>query len=372
MNLVSRVSLMALGPLAAAACRAAGAAALSECAAAAGRTLTERFTDHSLRATDALARASDRAWRALEGALRGESVLTLADRADDRAFREQVRQFVLNARRHGGASAPDFAPRCLAELRAARASGALDGAADPGAITERLGDLTHFSDPAAVVREQWELADEIATELRARGFGALAVFITLRPPEGAGADPLLAVAVRYYFRRAVEEDPRLFQGLTFSQLERLGRSQEDAVAVLAGVSARLDAIHKTLADYDLPLADEIVEVPVPSVADRFRDQTNGVLTVSPDGARVLGGSKYDGKLRLFDARTGKELRRLSGHAGWVACVAFSPDGARALSGGTDGAVKLWDVTSGKLLRTWTKGTAPVAVAFTADGRARFD
>ncbi|MBY0460152.1 MAG: hypothetical protein K2V38_22780, partial [Gemmataceae bacterium] len=114
---------------------------------------------------------------------------------------------------------------------------------------------------------------------------------------------------------AVEDDPRLFQGLAFSQLESLGRAQEAAATTLEGVQAKLDALHATLRDQELPLAEEIVELPEPSIADQFRDQTNGVLAVSPDGSRVLGGSRYDGKLRLFDARTGKELRRLSGHAG---------------------------------------------------------
>jgi WD40 repeat protein len=32
-------------------------------------------------------------------------------------------------------------------------------------------------------------------------------------------------------------------------------------------------------------------------------------------------------------------------------VRFSPDGTRAISGGTDGSVKLWDVATGRLLRT---------------------
>lgn len=204
--------------------------------------------------------------------------------------------------------------RCLKELRAVRASGALGGEADPTALAEPFGDLTPFSDPAALVASQWSIAEEIAIDLRANGFGTLAAFLVLKPHGLPDAEPLLAVAVRYYFRRAVEEDPRLFQGLAFSQLEKIGRSQSDTTTALHGVAARLDALHATLRDQELPLAEEFVEVPVPTVADRFRDQTNGVLAVSPDGARVLGGSLFDGKLRLFDAKTGKELRRLPGHA----------------------------------------------------------
>ena len=47
-----------------------------------------------------------------------------------------------------------------------------------------------------------------------------------RKPAGLSEESasLLAVAVRYHFRRAVEEDPRLFQGLAFAQLERIGKA----------------------------------------------------------------------------------------------------------------------------------------------------
>jgi len=38
---------------------------------------------------------------------------------------------------------------------------------------------------------------------------------------------------RYFFRRAVEEDQKLFQGLAFSQLERLGEAQEKGFTALA-------------------------------------------------------------------------------------------------------------------------------------------
>jgi transcription initiation factor TFIID subunit 5 len=38
-----------------------------------------------------------------------------------------------------------------------------------------------------------------------------------------------------------------------------------------------------------------------------------------------------------------EVRRLVGHLPDVNCVAFSPDGRYALSGGTDCWARLWDI-----------------------------
>jgi WD40 repeat protein len=46
-----------------------------------------------------------------------------------------------------------------------------------------------------------------------------------------------------------------------------------------------------------------------------------------------------------------EPRRLTGHTGSVCCVAFTPDGALALSGGWDKTLRVWDVETGEQLRS---------------------
>ena len=73
------------------------------------------------------------------------------------------------------------------------------------------------------------------------------------------------------------------------------------------------------------------------------------MAFSPDGARVLTGS-FDKTARLWDAATGKEIRAFKGHESWVLSVAFSPDGARVLTGSADHTARLWDAATGKQIR----------------------
>ena len=94
------------------------------------------------------------------------------------------------------------------------------------------------------------------------------------------------------------------------------------------------------------------------------------VAFSPDGRFVLSGSgdNNKGELKLWDVATGRELRTFSGHTGSIRSVAFSPDGRFALSGSEDKTLKLWEVASGKELRSFRGHTESVnSVAFSPDG-----
>ncbi len=64
----------------------------------------------------------------------------------------------------------------------------------------------------------------------------------------------------------------------------------------------------------------------------------------------------------------KELRRFSGESDVVSAVAFSPDGNRAVSGGKERLIHVWDTASGRVLQTFAKQTQEIrAVAWSPEG-----
>jgi hypothetical protein len=86
--------------------------------------------------------------------------------------------------------------------------------------------------------------------------------------------------------------------------------------------------------------------------------------LSPDG-QLLATCGYDRQIILWEVATGKQVRTLAGHNGAVFEVAFSTDGKLLASASADDTVKIWSVASGERLDTLgqpEKSQAAVAIS----------
>lgn len=92
------------------------------------------------------------------------------------------------------------------------------------------------------------------------------------------------------------------------------------------------------------------------------------LAFTPDSHSLISAS-HDFSVRLWDLRTGREVRTLGKHTREVLTLAMCPDGRCVLSGSADKTLKLWEVPSGRLLHTFVGHTSAIHNAvFTADGK----
>jgi len=88
------------------------------------------------------------------------------------------------------------------------------------------------------------------------------------------------------------------------------------------------------------------------IGDAWWDRGNTGLTtaLAVDGKKVVCGCD-NGAVKLWDIDTGKIIVKWTGHTSYVTSVCWNRDGGRVMSGSNDGTARVWGVESGKTVLT---------------------
>ena len=273
------------------------------------------------------------------------------------------RSRTLNAERFGGSVPADLAFLAMARHRLGRRDEA----------RETLGQLRE-----AMSRRPWSDDEE------SRAIGDEAILLI------AGKKPPIVEAARYddtspatEFAAFTPDGKRVLScadgdilRLWDRETGRLNRRFDRAGGRVLTLAIAPDGRHALTAGQDRAL--HLIDLETGKLVRDFKGHAEWVLNVafSPDGKRAYstsGGTDpwtdgSDSAVRVWDVATGKEVRKLEGHKGRVYSVAVSPDGKRLLSGGDTRPI-LWDADTGKELRRLQGHEALITdVAFFPDGR----
>lgn len=116
--------------------------------------------------------------------------------------------------------------------------------------------------------------------------------------------------------------------------------------------------------WDLKTGKELKQFP--GVTDHVRS-----VDYSADGKRILSGHygpTTEFLMRLWDVESGKEISRFKAHKQDVTAVFFLPDGKSALSTGMDGVAIVWNLEDGKEIRRMTHTGGIFGAALSTDAK----
>ncbi len=212
-----------------------------------------------------------------------------------------------------------------------------------------------------------------ATAEKSRLIGVISGAIEpVMPPEGEPQPTAedIAVLSRWINAGAAGPSPDEKQVVTVPQL-----APAQGEKPITAVAMSLDGTHLAIARYDtvelytqIPGKELTIDKPFQRLQGHAGKINDLRFTPNSDQLIVSGGSAgLGGEIVLWDIASGKKLKTFSGHSDTVYVAVVSEDGKTLASGSYDQKIILWDFKTGEILHTLSGHNGPVFdLAFSPD------
>jgi WD40 repeat protein len=130
---------------------------------------------------------------------------------------------------------------------------------------------------------------------------------------------------------------------------------------LAGLSIRqADLRDVSLAQVNLAKANLATSLFAESIGDIY------TVVISPDD-RLVANSGSEGKISIWHVETGQNLLSINAHEGHIMGLVFTNDSKKLISCSFDKNLKVWDVDNGNCVTSWQSSTSIYRIALSPDG-----
>ncbi len=137
----------------------------------------------------------------------------------------------------------------------------------------------------------------------------------------------------------------------FTQIRQFGVHEGKSLPKASRVVVTLDGRRAISIGGDALLCWDVADGKRSVTFDPRSGQMCWAFAMSADGTRIIAGC-HGKTVYVFDVATGKKVKTMTGHTAAVWGVALTADGKQAITGGGDKTIKVWDVASGKELRAF--------------------
>ncbi len=170
--------------------------------------------------------------------------------------------------------------------------------------------------------------------------------------------------------RRAEDARRESKARELAAMAQTGLREDPERSILLGMRGRSARLH-VFGQPVVPAAEDALQLAILSLPRSLRLSSTGSvngIAFSPDGERIVTGGS-DGSARVWDASGGHPVLDLHGHTDRITSISYRPDGVHIATASEDGTARQWNAATGDQVLELRRHAGPVlGVGYSPDSK----